>query len=257
MAFIVVADKSREIDRRELTGPLSIGRAPECDLPIRDILLSRKHCMLEKIGESWVVADNASKNGTRVNGEPINRHVLHDGDVIRIGRTRIAFRGGTFVPAPKGEQRPHTRPADPIEAMASTVSGFKFNEDEEEKLDQQVMEHFPRPKPRPAEPRGFENEQVYSMLSDIASSAWDSVLVAPSRRVRTADLPRPLIDPDQVHPTHINREMLLLQAKRAEQAAAADDDQPKTRGEKMLAFVSIAGATLLTMACVWIISRGW
>jgi pSer/pThr/pTyr-binding forkhead associated (FHA) protein len=252
MAFIVVADKSREIDRRELTAPVIIGRAPECDLPIRDILLSRKHCLLEKIGESWVIADSGSKNGTRVNGELVTRHVLHDGDVIRIGRTRIAFRGGMFVPAPKGELRPHTRPADPIEAMASTVSGFKFNEDEEEKLDEAVLAHFPRPKPHPAEPRGFEHDQVYSMLSDIASSAWDSVLVAPSRRVRTTDLPRPLIDPKQ-----LDHEMLQLQAKRIDQAVATDDDEPKTQSERLLALISVLGATLLTMACVWVISRGW
>ena len=256
MAFIVVADKSQEIDRRELTGPLIIGRAPECDLPIRDILLSRKHCMLEKIGESWVIADSGSKNGTRVNGEIITRHVLHDGDVIRIGRTRIAFRGGMFVPAPKGEQRPHTRPADPIEAMASTISGFRFNEDEEEKLDEAVLAHFPRPKPVPAEPRGFEHDQVYSMLSDIASSAWDSVLVAPSRRVRTTDLPRPLIDPKQLDPSQVDREMLQLQAKRIDQVVE-NDEEPKTRREKILAFISVVGATLLTMACVWVISRGW
>ena len=116
MAFIVVADKSQEVDRRELLGPLVIGRAPECDLPIRDILLSRRHCIIERLGESWVIADSASKNGTRVNGDLITRHVLRDGDVIRIGRTRIAFRGGMYIPAPKGEPRPHTRPADPIEA---------------------------------------------------------------------------------------------------------------------------------------------
>ena len=101
MAFIIVADsKSQEIDRRELAGPVIIGRSPECDLPIRDILLSRRHCVLEKIGDAWVIADLASKNGTRVNGEPIERHILPDTDVIRIGRTRIAFCEGPFIPAP-------------------------------------------------------------------------------------------------------------------------------------------------------------
>ena len=95
MAFIIVADsKSHEIDRRELAGPVIVGRSPECDLPMRDILLSRKHCVIERLGETWVIADLGSKNGTLVNGELIQRHVLHDCDVIRIGRTRIAFRDG-------------------------------------------------------------------------------------------------------------------------------------------------------------------
>ena len=74
MAFIIVADsKSDEIDRRELAGPLVIGRSPECDMPVRDILLSRKHCIIERIGDVWVVADLNSKNGTRVNGDPITQ----------------------------------------------------------------------------------------------------------------------------------------------------------------------------------------
>src|SRR3954464_14239506 len=132
MAFVVIADRNQEIDRRELFGPVVIGRSPECDLAVRDILLSRRHCMIERIGETWVVADLSSKNGTRVNSELITRQVLHDGDVIRIGRTRICFRGGMFIPPPK-EKRPNVRPADPVEALAGTMAGFRFDEEEEDK----------------------------------------------------------------------------------------------------------------------------
>src|SRR3954467_521337 len=150
MAFIIVADsKSEEIDRRELAGPLVIGRSPECDMPVRDILLSRKHCIIERIGDVWVVADLNSKNGTRVNGDPITRHVLADMDVVRIGRTRIAFRDGPFIPAPPGVKRAKQRPADPLEAMAGTLSGFKLSDEEETEMDRRVLETFPRPKPRP------------------------------------------------------------------------------------------------------------
>src|SRR5205085_9557492 len=61
-------------------------RSADCDLAIRDILLSRKHCALERIGDAWIITDLSSKNGTRVNSEAITRHILHDSDVIRIGR---------------------------------------------------------------------------------------------------------------------------------------------------------------------------
>src|SRR5262249_10270370 len=132
-----------------------------------------------------------SKNGTFVNTDLINRHVLADGDVIRIGRTRICFREGRFIPTPPNTPRVKQRPADPIEAMSGTLSAFKFNEDEAE-LDQHVLETFPRPKPRPTEPRGYQSEQVQTLIADIASSAWDTVLTE-TERVKTKPLPRPML----------------------------------------------------------------
>src|SRR5262245_25164322 len=164
MAFIILADSSsREIDRRELAGPVIIGRSPDVDLPVRDILLSRRHCMLEKIGDTWVLADLKSKNGTRVNGEPITRQSLKDNDVVRLVRTRIAFCEGAFVPAPPDVKRVKQRPADPLEAMQSTMSGFRFDEAEEQELDRAVVEKFPKPQPHPAEPRAYQAEQVSAM----------------------------------------------------------------------------------------------
>src|SRR5947208_9525059 len=195
MAFIIVADNNaREIERRELAGPVVIGRSPECDLAIRDILLSRRHCAMEKIGEAWVVADLGSKNGTFVHGELINRHVLRDGEVIRIGRTRICFREGKFIQTPPSTPRVKQRPADPLEAMAGTMSAFRFSEEEVGELDQHVLETFPRPQPKPMDPRAYQSEQVQAMIADIASSAWDSVLTE-TERVKTKPLPRPLLRP--------------------------------------------------------------
>ena len=200
MAFIIVADsKSQEIDRRELAGPIIIGRSPECDLPVRDILLSRKHCVIERLGETWVIADLGSKNGTHLNGELVQRHELHDCDVIRIGRTRIAFRQGPFVPAPPDVKRSKQRPADPLEAMAGTLSGYRFSADEENELDPlRVLETFPRPKPHPADPRAYREDRVQSLITDISSSAWDSVLVDVDRSTKTVSLPRPMITPVHV-----------------------------------------------------------
>jgi predicted component of type VI protein secretion system len=56
--------------------------------------VSRLHAELECIGGEWTVSDDGlSRNGTYVNGQRINgRHRLRDGDVIRVGRTSIAYR---------------------------------------------------------------------------------------------------------------------------------------------------------------------
>jgi pSer/pThr/pTyr-binding forkhead associated (FHA) protein len=74
---------------------VSVGRAPsnEISLP-SDTEVSRLHAELECIGGEWTVSDDGlSRNGTYVNGGRISgRHRLRDGDVLRVGRTAIAFR---------------------------------------------------------------------------------------------------------------------------------------------------------------------
>lgn len=70
---------------------LRIGRASSNDLSIQDEELSRNHCLIEfKAGELRLV-DLASANGTYVNGTSIGAepHILHAGDVIEIGETRL------------------------------------------------------------------------------------------------------------------------------------------------------------------------
>jgi pSer/pThr/pTyr-binding forkhead associated (FHA) protein len=75
---------------------LSIGRLPACEVALAwDSEVSRAHALLELVGGAWTVEDRGSSNGTLVNTVRINRpHVLHDGDVVRIGRTQLVFHAG-------------------------------------------------------------------------------------------------------------------------------------------------------------------
>jgi pSer/pThr/pTyr-binding forkhead associated (FHA) protein len=193
MAYIILADKERELDRRELHERIVIGRAPDCDVKIRDILLSRHHCAIEPMGEQWVIADLGSKNGTFVAGQAITRHVFDDGDVVHMGRTRLCFRTGAFVPAPE-QTRQHSRasrPSDPIEALAGTVAGFRYVEEEAELAD---VSEFPRPRPRPPTPNSYQLENVHELVSDIASSSWDSIIAGASQKVPPErPLPVPMV----------------------------------------------------------------
>lgn len=250
MAFIIVADsRSHEIDRRELTGPLVIGRSPECDLPVRDIMLSRRHCLIERIGEAWVVADLDSKNGTRVNGDPITRHVLHDLDLVRIGRTRIAFRDAPFTPAPRDITRSRERPASPLDAVSGTLSGFQFSEAEEQAVDQRVLDTFPRPQPKPIEPASYQAEQVQSMLTSLASSGWDAVLVA-EPKVQTTTLPRPMIAP-------ISRPKTARRTNTFSRPALPTR-RPKTfNPQSAIALLFIGFGMIVTSLSVWVLSWSW
>src|SRR5262245_16380711 len=68
---------------------LEFGR--ECDgAVLRDEGVSRRHLKLLPSPLGLSVVDLGSRNGTRVNGIPLQRRTsLNDGDVIRLGRTEL------------------------------------------------------------------------------------------------------------------------------------------------------------------------
>src|SRR5437773_1480349 len=114
MAYLVITANGEEIDRREITGALTIGRSPECDWQVRDILMSRRHCRIEPGEKGWIVVDLGSKNGTYLGSLPVTRHALKEGDELRCGRVRITFHAGALVAAPESmKKRAVVRPADP------------------------------------------------------------------------------------------------------------------------------------------------
>jgi len=189
MAYLIFFGNDHEIDRRDLTGPVVVGRAHESDIAIRDILLSRKHCRIEPAGGGWAITDLGSKNGTYIGNKPIARHQLKDGDEVRLGHIKMTFHTGPFEPAPPGtRRRDFVRPADPTEALSGTVAGFILVEPEE--VERQAG--APVPQPRPPEPTAYASEDVYTMLSEIVSSSWDSIMAQASLPVvMERPLPRP------------------------------------------------------------------
>ena len=184
MAFIILGDREQEWERRPLRQAMTIGRSFDCDLPVRDTLLSRKHCRLEPHGNQWVLIDLKSRNGTRLGDNPINRHVLEDGDVIHIGQTRLCFRAGAFVPAAATPLPSRPRPMDPLEAMATTMTGTEFTAPSADLR----IPGFPTPKPKPAEPKSFQKEGVEALVSKMASGVWDTRLAGQALARRPAQV---------------------------------------------------------------------
>ena len=69
----------------------SIGRSPECDLPLADITVSWCHAELRRADQAWVLVDLGSKNGTRVNGWRVDSgFTVRAGDLVSFGAA--AFR---------------------------------------------------------------------------------------------------------------------------------------------------------------------
>lgn len=77
----------------DLTGPaITLGRATECTVPIRDRYLSRRHAEIVFEGGRWLVRDCGSVNGTLLNGTRVTAPLpLRAGDRIHIGDTEVVF----------------------------------------------------------------------------------------------------------------------------------------------------------------------
>jgi pSer/pThr/pTyr-binding forkhead associated (FHA) protein len=77
-------------------GPYTVGRSKDIDLVIDgDDSISAVHAELQRKGPAWCIDDLGSTNGTFVNEDRIvSKRVLHDGDVIRLGRTTLTLRDG-------------------------------------------------------------------------------------------------------------------------------------------------------------------
>jgi adenylate cyclase len=77
---------------------LSIGRAADNDIVLNDFSVSRRHAYLKKEDGAWVIYDNGSTNGVRVNDQPVPRGTVRDGDSAVIGTFVLRFRDDPTVP---------------------------------------------------------------------------------------------------------------------------------------------------------------
>jgi pSer/pThr/pTyr-binding forkhead associated (FHA) protein len=89
---IEVREPGRSARRIPASGaPIRIGRAPECELVLRDSRVSRRHARLMARDGVLILTDLGSTNGTRVNGHRITEVVLGAGDRIEIGETSLVI----------------------------------------------------------------------------------------------------------------------------------------------------------------------
>jgi ABC-type multidrug transport system ATPase subunit len=81
--------------RRAPARLLRIGRAPESDLVVPDLSVSRVHAELRNLGDGrYEIADLGSHNGTFVNGQRIDRPTMvSEQDLIGIGRATFRLFG--------------------------------------------------------------------------------------------------------------------------------------------------------------------
>ena len=89
---VVVSLGSEIVAEVALANPVTVvGRHRACDIVIDHPAISGRHMLLRNVGGTVCVEDLASTNGTRVNGTAVENQVVHDQDLIEIGRHKLKF----------------------------------------------------------------------------------------------------------------------------------------------------------------------
>ena len=72
---------------------VTIGRRPSNDVVLNHLAISGNHAVIETQMNDFYLEDLNSTNGTQVNGQPVKRHYLQNGDVISLAKYLIKFDG--------------------------------------------------------------------------------------------------------------------------------------------------------------------
>lgn len=83
----------------------SIGRSGDNDIVLNDFSVSRRHAYLKKERDAWVLYDNHSTNGIRVNDRHVPNAPVADGDRVSIGTFVLRFRNEPAEAEPSAGRR--------------------------------------------------------------------------------------------------------------------------------------------------------
>jgi Inner membrane component of T3SS, cytoplasmic domain/zinc-ribbon domain len=72
----------------------SLGRAPECEVFLDDVTVSRRHAVVTRADDGFTLHDEGSLNGTYVNRRRVESAKLEDGDEVQVGKYKLTFLEG-------------------------------------------------------------------------------------------------------------------------------------------------------------------
>lgn len=75
-----------------LRGSMLIGSDPACTIHIDSLALAPQHARIDTQANTSVLVDLDTESGTYVNNKRIEKHMLADGDIIRIGKHLLNFK---------------------------------------------------------------------------------------------------------------------------------------------------------------------
>ena len=69
----------------------TVGRSPDCDIFLDDVTVSRRHALVKRSNDQFLIEDQGSLNGTFLNRRRIESGGLEDGDEVQIGKYKLTF----------------------------------------------------------------------------------------------------------------------------------------------------------------------
>lgn len=92
MSKLIVLKDGAVVNEIQLgEGKLVIGRDQDCDVALGDTSVSRRHATVTHVFHEYFVEDLNSTNGTLLNDRTVTKHILKNGDVLRIGEVELRF----------------------------------------------------------------------------------------------------------------------------------------------------------------------
>lgn len=92
---------------------VSIGRKAHNDIQIDNMAISGEHAAVVTILNDSFLEDLNSTNGTLVNGQPVKKHFLKDGDVIELGKYKMKYIVATVTQHEASPYEQTTQPPRP------------------------------------------------------------------------------------------------------------------------------------------------
>ncbi|GAC70294.1 FHA domain-containing protein [Gordonia soli] len=105
-----------------LSGAQTIGRTPDNDIVVSDVLASRHHARVSARPDGLLIEDLGSVNGTFVNGRRISGQLLTENDVVTIGNSDFVVSGGLLM---RGQAQAAVADGVHVHAVGLVVDGGK------------------------------------------------------------------------------------------------------------------------------------
>ncbi|MHC4861612.1 MAG: FHA domain-containing protein, partial [Planctomycetota bacterium] len=113
------------------TDKVFLGRMKSNTIPLNDESVSRKHCIIRHTSEGSVeVLDLNSRNGTKWNGESVERATLAEGDELQLGEVKVKIEA--LVGSPVASEPPAGNGEPPDSDRVKIL--WKVAEDEEKQV---------------------------------------------------------------------------------------------------------------------------
>jgi len=174
-------ERGRVLD--SLAPPITIGREEDNAVQLNDERVSRFHAKVQVDSGRVLLTDLESTNGTRVNGHPIQMHVLRIGDQVSIGRCLLLYGSA-------GEIEEHIQARGPEElqsngnATVESSSDFELSEAASRDDDEELPRLFPDGPPEL--PENLKPVQV-AQLADLLAHIHDRLRSVVAAGRATAD----------------------------------------------------------------------